>query len=228
MELAKSDLPRPGDADVSDSAISEPILTFIGQCQVAAGACATSDLAARATVVWKCLESFPRGVPYDELAASATCVFLMARGYFLSSRAAPPNRRRPGRRHAASLIAAVNTLHSVPEVTLQWISRDIHVSCGYLSRVIVANTGYPFRTHLGGVRLIAAVFRLGLQGGPLSAVAAKAGYRSTGEMDRQFRRWFGLSPREFRALLSRVGSTGKLGSAPDAARVRHSRRGRAE
>jgi AraC-like DNA-binding protein len=86
-----------------------------------------------------------------------------------------PNRRRPGLQHASELLIAARVRHRNPELTLRQLADELDISYGYSTRVVAAHTGYPFRTHLNGVRVLAAVLLIARPDRPMSAIARDVG-----------------------------------------------------
>ena len=99
------------------------------------------------------------------------------------------------------LLCLARENYASADLRLGRLADRMELSIAYLSRALAAETGHSFRTHLNGVRLLAAMVRIQAGTWPLSTIAEQVGYRSTGELDRQFSRRFGLTPRRFRTLL---------------------------
>src|SRR5204862_610415 len=86
------------------------------------------------------------------------------------------------------------------DLSLGQLAARMELSVEYLSRALADQTGHAFRTHLNGVRLLAALVRLQADTCSLKMIAQDIGYPDTGELDRQFSRRFHHTPREFRRL----------------------------
>lgn len=72
------------------------------------------------------------------------------------------------------------------------------VSKFHLSRLITRSTGYGWRTHLRGLRLLSAVDLLDQCELSIKEVAARSEYGDTATMDHEFQRWLHMTPREYR------------------------------
>ncbi len=92
----------------------------------------------------------------------------------------------------------------VSELQVAELALEVGISKWYLSRLVRNQTGQRLSTLVMIVRLLKAVSLI--EAGRLSVkeVAAKAGFSSTSDMDRQFRRWLHVRPREFRHFASGI------------------------
>ena len=197
--------PRPALPD----RISEGLLGFVQLCQVAVLSCAADDYIAQVVSIWNCLAMFPkRACEADQFAASMV-VSRIARGFFAAERhfeCADPAEGAPVRRcHVNRLLQFVREHYSDPDLTLRVSASHLGLSVAFLSRALNAETGpvfgSPFRSHLNGIRVLAAIERL-REPIPFHAIAKDVGYRNTGELDRQFARWFNLPPSDVRRFLT--------------------------
>jgi AraC-like DNA-binding protein len=189
--------------------VSDQVLRFVQQCQVAVGVCAEEDYVAQVSTLWSCLAAFPHEADETDLVVAATAVCRIATGFFLfaADRKAPRHVRKktkPSRAHVNTLLRLTQQHHARTDLTFGGLARQLDLSAAYLSRALASETGHPFRTHLNGIRLLSAIVRLQAGSLRLAAVATEVGYTRTGELDRQFKRWFQLTPRHFRRLLRRV------------------------
>lgn len=208
LNLRNSHFLMPIKVDGLPPEMSDCVLTFVQRCQVAVLVCANEDYAAQVVAIWDCLALFPKGVRGVDLLGAVTAVSRVAQGFFgapseSAMRARPPMGTRR-RRHANAVLKFARERYSRPNLSLALAASELELSVEYLSRALAAETGHsfkrPFRSHLNGIRILAAI-QLMQRPMTLNAVAAQVGYSRTGELDRQFERWFRLTPRAFRACL---------------------------
>jgi AraC-like DNA-binding protein len=186
--------------------MSDTALRFVQRCQVAVGVCAEDDYAAQVSALWYCLDTFPRDSPaVRDLTAACAAVYRIAVGFFGSLTGTRSslggNAQRVGRRHVNALLQAMIMQHGDPALTLGQLAASLDLSRSHLSRTLAAETGHSFPTHLNGVRLLSAIMKLRDPVDRVKSIAAGAGYSGTGELDRQFQRRFGVTPKQFRGLL---------------------------
>jgi AraC-like DNA-binding protein len=184
-------------------------LLFVQRCQVAAGLAVLEDDTEHLSSVWECLDHFPRdpvicSLPEQTLAATA--VYHLALGALAQRHREYTDARAVGsrRRTVNALMRLLREEYGNPELTLLWCSRRLAVSPSYLSRAIAAESGYHFPAHTNGVRLLAAIRQLLDEECRIKWIAYTVGYRDTREIDRQFQRRFGLSPRQYQDLVLRI------------------------
>lgn len=190
--------------------LSEAVLAFVQTCQVAVLTCADDDYVAQVTAIWNCLSTFPRSGSDCELVAAVLAVWKVASGFFVPHAVAITRRARPHtlqRAHVNAVLRLAMDRHHCPDMTLRQIASQLGLSVCYLSHAINAETEHSFasafRAHLNGIRLLDAVKRLE-SAASVQSLALSVGYPRTGELDRQFDRWFGVSPGRFRSLLGRA------------------------
>jgi AraC-like DNA-binding protein len=189
--------------------ISDGLLRFVQLCQVAVLSCAADDYVAQVVSIWNCLAMFPRPAREADQLAASMAVSRIARGFFAAERrfqCADPATGAPVRRcHVNRLLQFVRERYSDPDLTLGLAASHLGLSVPFLSRALNAETGpvfgSPFRSHLNGIRVLAAIERL-REPIPFHAIAKDVGYRNTGELDRQCARWFDLAPRDLRRFLT--------------------------
>jgi len=184
-------------------AVSDAARGFVQQCQIALGTCASDDYVAQVSALWTCLDRFPRGGDELDVVTAATAVCRVAAGFFAlgKSHRLQPCRCASRRAHINFLLRLAQEQHADPNLTLGGLARQMSFSAAFLSRSLAAETDHPFRTHLNGIRLLAAIILLNERSLPVRSIAAQVGYDRTGELDRQFDRWFEMNPRRFRQLL---------------------------
>jgi two-component system response regulator YesN len=76
------------------------------------------------------------------------------------------------------------------------------VSPPYLSHVISLRTGFGFRTHLQGLRIMFAAHLVASTPQSMKEIAHESGFAQTAVLDHEFERWFHMPPGEFRRLAS--------------------------
>lgn len=194
----------------SPSSISDRVLTFVQECQVAILACSTEDYMSQVVALWNCLDSFPLvRTPQDQRAA-AIAVSRVADGFWSPSRRNDYNKLRPARasrrrKHVNDVLQIAHKRYSEVHLTLALLARELHLSHEFLSRALSAETGHTlkglFRRHLNGIRLMAAIRLLKSEDLSCTDIARRVGYSRPGELDRQFDRWFKLTPSQFRRIL---------------------------
>lgn len=189
--------------------VSDGLLHYVQACQVAVLTCADEDYVAQVVSIWSCLAAFPKRAGEADRLAASMAVCRIAKGFFAADRRlcrpdCPGATVRRG--HVNRLLRFVREQFANPDLTLGFAAKNLGLSIAFLSRALSAETarahGSAFRSHLNGIRVLAAVERL-RDSVPVRDIAMAVGYTSTGELDRQFARWFRLTPREFRSLLKR-------------------------
>lgn len=183
-------------------------LQFVQDCQVAVLACADDDAVAQAVAIWNCLSGFPKSSDADDLAPAAVAVWKIAKGFFESPgeprRAVERMPSSSGRKHANAVVRLLRQQYREANLTQRHAAEQLDLSQAYLSRILRGELGgafgSAFRAHLNGIRLLAAIVQLP-SGRSFRTIAEEVGYPTTGELDRQFHRWFGVSPRTFRTYL---------------------------
>jgi AraC-like DNA-binding protein len=187
--------------DVSDTA-----LAFVQRCQAAAGLTwGQEDYAIQVGALWSCLETFPRREATETgLITIAVAVWRLSIGFdhLIPSFTPIPYRRRLGRPHVYGILIALRDEYANPNLTFASIAQQRGMSRSYLSKELRRDTEHRFPTHLNGVRVLAAIRALKRRGQPIKNLAPSVGYISSGELDRQFQRWFGLSPTVFEGLMA--------------------------
>lgn len=87
---------------------------------------------------------------------------------------------------------------------------NLRVSTSYLSRLVVSQTGLTFSRHMQVARMDEAARLLDDTGLSVKEIASASGYEHVPSFDRQFRRYFRVTPSEFR----RLSRTATAGPAP--------------
>ena len=164
-----------------------------------------------------------RAEQWRQISLPTIAVCRIATGFFVVGDHRNGPKRSHGDRNSRrtsvnNVLCLVREQYFCADLTLGGLAKHLGLSGAYLSRALAAETGHPFRTHLNGIRMLAAVARLSCGLAPLSAIAAQVGYPRTGELDRQFHRWFWLSPRQFRTFLGALPPDRLLGPAIEPAR----------
>lgn len=196
-----------------DSTDSRPeSLEFIQRCQTTLGAFLAHDLVTEFSAVWTCLESFPRNRSERETAMAAGAVCALAHGLFERVPVRCDQLRQPSTRSTVAFaLSRIRLDFRKGDLSLVDMARELNLSYTYVSRSFSCHTGHGFSAHVNGLRLLAAAGLLLQRELPIGGVATAVGYVSTRELDRQFQKRFGLSPKRFGCL---------LGLLPDSVRRR--------
>lgn len=139
--------------------------------------------------------------------AAVIAMCRVANGFFRSvirNVGVPSDSGRQPRMRVNALLRMAQDRHVDPHLTIGQLARTLGQSRTVISRTLATETGRSFqstfRTHLNGVRLLAAIIKL-QSSERISAIAPAVGYIDTKELDRQFHSWFGMSPSRFRMLI---------------------------
>jgi AraC-like DNA-binding protein len=136
----------------------------------------------------------------DALFVEETAAELIARA--VRGPAPPSGRRATTRRERTELVEAAKNLllaRLTEPLSLTDLARELHVSPFHLTRVFRERTGRTLTEYLHGLRLRAAVERLGEES--LSRIAADLGYCSPSHFTDRFRAAFGAPPSQLRNLM---------------------------
>lgn len=121
----------------------------------------------------------------------------------------------PGRRAAASpegcgagenlidwrvrvVLMCLEKQHSNLRLTIRALSEGLRLSEHYLGKLVKDSTGMTFRQHLRKVRMEHAQALLRDRSLPVKEIAALEGYREPGNFSKDFRRFSGMAPTEYR------------------------------
>jgi AraC-like DNA-binding protein len=188
--------------EVVSGYVSDGPSQFVQKCQVSVVKWPASDYAARISAVWECLRNFPRDCTKAELITATTAVCLLSTGVLTRKcTISAYDGSWSGRTRANSILAIVATEYGESHLTLSSVAGRLGLTQSYVSRTLSRETGYSFRTHLNGFRLLAAVDILRRPQRRVKEAAIAVGYVSTGELDRQFKHRLGLTPRQFARLV---------------------------
>ena len=168
------------------------------------------DSSTRLPRVWAVIRHVPRDLPDEDRVVVALVIRAVAERFCGSIPFAVPIDTRL-RWHRAADVNVVRALEIAlrrfgdPTLRLATIARQMHLSSSYLSGLVSTVTGYGMTTHLRLIRLLHAADRLG--GTPLTIkeISADCGYASTSELDTEFRKWFAMTPGEFRHWTTLLG-----------------------
>jgi len=138
------------------------------------------------------MNGIPEGQAGTDLLFRADCMKLL---YLLSHsrshEADAPNEK------VAELLFAIDRGYTSP-VTLDELSREVHTSKFYLSRLFREYTGMSVFTYITERRLGRARELLTTTESPIAAVAGEAGFESISYFCHTFQKYEGMSPSEFR------------------------------
>ncbi len=194
------------------SPVSESLLLFVQQCQVAILAGTAGDYLDLVTSMWSCLDRFPRDSELMQSLVAVAVVARIAKGVLnrpvqLRLRLQGPLASR--RRHANAALLFARQHYASRGLSQAQVAAHFGLSRGFLARALSAETGRhqssAFRRHLNDIRLFAAVNRLAAEASPLlKLIASDVGFSHTAFMDRQFKYRFSICPRTFHGLLRMV------------------------
>ena len=97
--------------------------------------------------------------------------------------------------------------HYMENVTLNDVAAKLYVNPGYLSRLFHEKTGRTFIETLTTIRMENACRQLQRTELPIAEIARLCGYPDTKYFFKQFKRYIGLSPGEWRAMKQMKGQT---------------------
>jgi AraC-like DNA-binding protein len=180
---------------------------FVQACQVAIGEVGISDNADQADAICDCLRRFPEASSGErDLVVPACAVFLLASSFLRGGgcRGSTEHSHRRRRAHVQAVLDILRRQFADSDLSLGGVARRLSLSQAYLSRAIAVETRHSFPIHLNLVRLLKAVVMLREESIRIKEIAGAVGYQSTGELDRQMRHWFRLTPRGFRLLLGQA------------------------
>jgi len=80
------------------------------------------------------------------------------------------------------------------------VAGELHVSARTLQRRL-SGAGWTYKQLVDDVRFAMARQRMAVPDAPLKAVAAELGFSEQASFTRAFRRWIGITPREYRRQL---------------------------
>ena len=185
--------------------VSDETLRFIQDSQCIAGQwTARSDPCGVVASLWELFRRLPRSCGGERAFVVFVLSLLAER---LTAAIGPPATAASHGNHCATALSIVATDYTNPALDLAHLARRVGLSRWHLSHLLRSGTGYPLPVHVNGFRIASAALLLA-HDMAVKRVAFDVGYRCTGELDRQFARWWRMSPNEFRRLL------------PEAARLR--------
>lgn len=88
--------------------------------------------------------------------------------------------------------------HYAEDLTLEIVAEHLPITAGYLSTVFKEKTGEYFVDYVNGVRIREAQRMLLETDLRVQDIAVRAGYQNVNSFNRMFKKWSGMSPREFR------------------------------
>jgi transcriptional regulator GlxA family with amidase domain len=125
--------------------------------------------------------------------------------------------RRPGTREArlALFTEATDILakESSRSITLDEVARRVAASPRQLQRVFTEHAGLGFRAYLRRLRMSHAAELLVGTDLPVKDIAGAVGYSDASQLTKAFKRTYGMSPSQYRAMPEDVPS-GRVGPSP--------------
>ena len=87
---------------------------------------------------------------------------------------------------------------TLPNVTLEGISKELGRSCSYISHVFKKNTGRSIRAYCNELKLFEAQKLLTSTDLSVTEIAFEAGFEDTAYFIRLFRELYGITPNKYR------------------------------
>ena len=180
------------------------VFRFVRECQVAAGAFVPPTNSVRIlTAAASALRSFPESVPSSVREAIAAAISGLARRTIYARPDVDAVRNGASSRAIRESIApyVVNALlaqHHIAVLSLRDVALEVGISPSYVSLAIHSVTGRGFRMNLSVLRVLRAISLLTESRVAIAAIAKAAGYHHTAELDRDFKKWLRVSPRQLR------------------------------
>ena len=190
------------------SSRSVDLFSFVQFCQRAAGVwLEPDDGLSRFVVVRKLLAMAPRETVELERALAALVLSTFA--IKLSGDRQPDTPAWPKVLPPVEVVRQLHVKHVIRSIfarcssslTLPGVASEEGLSASYLSRLLTSETGFGFEDLLYGARVLRATVLARDPTLRVKEIAADAGFRSTGELDRQFARAFAITPSVFRRTL---------------------------
>jgi AraC-like DNA-binding protein len=181
----------------------EAVLQFAQRAQVTVLEARHCSVAGALTLTWELFLSLPPHGCADVQWALANIIAKVTTTIVEHSRCAatsagPVADRRPVE-HALATICAH---FSDASLTLDDIATAVSLSRFHLCRIVRNSTQYGTRTHIRGVRAIRTAHLLSTTLLSIKEIASCTGHSGSAALDHEFRRWFRMTPREFRRYVA--------------------------
>lgn len=175
------------------------MLQFMQRCQVAAGECLPGTaMQLRLVASCRALWTVPSNAHPTERALIARIISRLAHETLQERRASPRERSWQKPCDAVSQLAE---LFREADTKLQVVASRSGYSRWHLCRQLRSATGLTFTQLLHGARLLEAIRLLSGTSYSVKEIAAKTGYRTSGELNRKFNTVLHVSPTTFRRSL---------------------------
>jgi AraC-like DNA-binding protein len=179
------------------------MFAFVQGAQRATGLWSDGDLIFGVNAVWSCFRSLPIPRTFEEHVRASSAVLRLASGVQrsigpLAQHIERTREEQTARGKVTMSLLFLSRQFSDPEIDLEAIATTVSLSRFHLSRLIRRHTGFSFPTHLSGFRITDAAVNVATTDASMKEIAYQSGYASPGELNRQFRRWFFMSPSTFR------------------------------
>jgi AraC-like DNA-binding protein len=102
--------------------------------------------------------------------------------------------------HARELLRLLDVRFRDPRLTLATFSREVRVSRWQVTRVLKRDTGRTFLAHVHARRITEASALLARSRLTVKEIAAQVGYTSVTQLDRHYKRRYGLTPTGIRIV----------------------------
>jgi AraC-like DNA-binding protein len=113
--------------------------------------------------------------------------------------------QRKERKHAAlidQVLDFIKQQYANPNLSLEMISEDVHLSSGHLSQIFRAHTGQSIPDAIRSIRLEHAIKLMCDTDGNLQTISAQAGFMNTPYFYKAFKKHYGVTPSDYRMKLS--------------------------
>jgi AraC-like DNA-binding protein len=190
---------------------SRTLFRYAHRAQLLALAWLEPDPLVLLPLVWTALRPILPGFSIAEVPHAAAILVQLASRFFDVARA--PRRRQQTSVTGATVSRALELiLHTATDtdVSLAKIAQHMHLSVSRLSHLIRTQSGHAFRTHVNGVRVLAAIRLLPSYDCSVKEVAWRVGYPDTPSLDRQMVAWTTLRPRDFKRMMLGRDSNGRV------------------
>jgi transcriptional regulator GlxA family with amidase domain len=180
----------------------DALVRFCRQCQVSAAAfLPPTDTAQVLSAVWRALRAFPEIT--EEATRHRVIWILLGLARHTLDRSwqqavLSPAGIRGQRRWGILALEAIIAADRRRPISLAALAKSLSVSRWHLCRAVRQATGVGLPTHLSGLRVLEATLLLADSDLSVEAIANALGYRYASGLDRDFEKWFHLSPTKVR------------------------------
>ena len=113
-----------------------------------------------------------------------------------------------------STLAIVRARYADSALSLKAVAKTLHISEEHLGRLFKRHTGQSFRQFVRNARIRKAAELLTRSAPGMKAVSALVGYSDQSHFGQDFRKYFGVTPRDFQAAFELTNRPGIHGARP--------------